>query len=910
MAGTLAPLERMASLLDAPRSRDTSPEAVKKRRRLAEALAQQATDPSGGGGSLLGAIGQGIKGFAAARMQDQADRDEADGMAVMNAALGRIGAAGGSPAPAAAALPVPPSMRPAPAAGMTRDRGGVPANIPSFVASAGQPYGISPTYMTTVADIESRGNPNAKNPSGASGLFQFMPGTARQYGLSNPFDPAASADAAARLAADNRGILRRTLGRDPTEGELYLAHQQGAGGAGKLLANPNALAADLVGRAAVVQNGGRANMSAAEFSGLWTGKYDQRAGRQAAADMPAAGAEPVSFLTDPKDPNGGYFIPPDVRAQAPAGDPSGPRPGDGMAPSPPPSTNPDLAALTAPQAMGPAQTFLPPAEIPAPVPQVASGIPQDVPLPPVRPAAADLMAQPTTPAPAVPEPPAVAQASQPQSVPLPPARPSDAALYAQPAADMPAPGAVPAAGVAPPINPNAQDAGAGAFARRQGVDVLLGGLQDGLDRIFGGPETQARLDRRQATIAALGGTSQPSARAQQLAAVLDPAGASGGAPALAMERGAPAADPRRAATIAALDPAGAQAGPSAAPAMPQGGGQVPAASIPQPTSYAQAGGMTDARRQDLLAIANSGYATPQVRQFALDQLNPKLSVHDAGDALIATDQSGNLVRTYPKTKAADFGEVGRDAYGNPIMGYRDYGQRSVSVPQVPGVTAGQAPVDMNGRPIPQGVDPKVVREKQSQSYVEGTLPASSSSVAELRKEVGQRPEFKNYSQAVPIYRAMVETADRNTKASDLNLIYGLGKIMDPGSVVREGEMVMANNTQGIQERLNGMISAVQGGALLTPRTRQALMAEAYGRMQAYENEYDAARTHYTDIAKRNRMNPDDVVQGFERAKPWQAAQSSAAPGGAVEMLRANPALREQFDAKYGPGSADRALGRR
>ena len=196
--------------------------------------------------------------------------------------------------------------------------------------------------------------------------------------------------------------------------------------------------------------------------------------------------------------------------------------------------------------------------------------------------------------------------------------------------------------------------------------------------------------------------------------------------------------------------------------------------------------------------------------------------------------------------------------------------------------------------------------------MEGTIPASSGSVAELRKEVAQRPKFKNYAQAAPIYRSMVETAGRNTKASDLNLVYGLGKIMDPGSVVREGEMVMANNTQGIQERLNGMISSLQGGAMLTPQTRQALMTEAYSRMQSYETEFGAARSHYTDIAKRNRMNPDDIVQGFEPAKPWQVeTPAPTLPTGAVDLLRKNPdAYRDQFEAKYGKGSAARALGGR
>lgn len=135
-------------------------------------------------------------------------------------------------------------------------------------------YGLPAGYLNRVAAIESNFNPAARNPSGASGLFQFMPGTARQYGLGDPFDALASTDAAARLANDNRNVLVKALGREPTAGELYLAHQQGAGGASRLLSNPNAPAADIVGQKAVLQNGGNLNMTAAEFARKWISRVD------------------------------------------------------------------------------------------------------------------------------------------------------------------------------------------------------------------------------------------------------------------------------------------------------------------------------------------------------------------------------------------------------------------------------------------------------------------------------------------------------------------------------------------------------------------------------------------------------------------------------------------------------------
>ena len=149
------------------------------------------------------------------------------------------------------------------------------ASLKYMIAEVAIANGINPRAFLRMAEIESDFDPDSfHHQSKAAGLFQFIPSTAKQFQLENPFDPAASAKAAAKLWNENRKILQAGLGRVPTDGEVYLAHQQGAYGAIRLLLHSDQLASSLVGRKAVLQNGGRETMTAREFAELWTKRFD------------------------------------------------------------------------------------------------------------------------------------------------------------------------------------------------------------------------------------------------------------------------------------------------------------------------------------------------------------------------------------------------------------------------------------------------------------------------------------------------------------------------------------------------------------------------------------------------------------------------------------------------------------
>ncbi len=95
----------------------------------------------------------------------------------------------------------------------------VPARFRGPLARASARWNVSATLLAAQLMAESNFNPYAVSPTGASGIAQFMPGTAAAYGLADPFDAAAAIDAQAHLMSD----LLRQFGQVPLALAAYNA---------------------------------------------------------------------------------------------------------------------------------------------------------------------------------------------------------------------------------------------------------------------------------------------------------------------------------------------------------------------------------------------------------------------------------------------------------------------------------------------------------------------------------------------------------------------------------------------------------------------------------------------------------------------------------------------------------------
>lgn len=172
-------------------------------------------------------------------------------------------------------------------------------------------YGIPVPDFFRLIEIESGWNPNAKNAnSSASGLGQFTTGTAKQYGLTNPFDPIQNLIATARYWVSNRDFLRQRLGVEPEGWMMYAAHQQGPGGALKMLGNPNASATEALGHAQVVNNGGDSRMTLGQFTNIWRNRFNQAgSGGEAPDGYGLSTGENVDYAGYVQPGNAGYAQP-------------------------------------------------------------------------------------------------------------------------------------------------------------------------------------------------------------------------------------------------------------------------------------------------------------------------------------------------------------------------------------------------------------------------------------------------------------------------------------------------------------------------------------------------------------------------------------------------------------------------
>lgn len=112
----------------------------------------------------------------------------------------------------------------------------------------------------------------------------------------------------------------------------------------------------------------------------------------------------------------------------------------------------------------------------------------------------------------------------------------------------------------------------------------------------------------------------------------------------------------------------------------------------------------------------------------------------------------------------------------------------------------------------------------------------------------------------------VQAAQSNA-AGDLSLIFSFMKMLDPGSVVREGEFANAQNAAGVPDRVQNIYNNLMSGERLNENQRKAFISQTEDLMKAAKQREKEVRSQLAPSIKNYRLNADNVWGEGELEEP-------------------------------------------
>ena len=192
-------------------------------------------------------------------------------------------------------------------------------------------------------------------------------------------------------------------------------------------------------------------------------------------------------------------------------------------------------------------------------------------------------------------------------------------------------------------------------------------------------------------------------------------------------------------------------------------------------------------------------------------------------------------------------------------------------------------------PTPAGENGKWFRNQNGEtkkvgggSTTEGGIKRTD--ISTWRGQVLSDETYVNARKVVPTYQTMLAAANDTSgpggkpgKISDLALVYGVATMLDPGSVVKEGEQIMVRDAQNLPDWLLGKINGINGGQEIGDDTRVQIMTLAHEKASSTLGAYENFAKGMRESAARNGFNPDDIVPNLGTVERWKGRQAEEDP---------------------------------
>lgn len=164
----------------------------------------------------------------------------------------------------------------------------------------------------------------------------------------------------------------------------------------------------------------------------------------------------------------------------------------------------------------------------------------------------------------------------------------------------------------------------------------------------------------------------------------------------------------------------------------------------------------------------------------------------------------------------------------------------------------------------------------------GIIPVEKRPDAESKFRKEYSDQTKGYQEVKSAYGRVLASEDN--AVGDLSLIFGYMKMLDPGSVVREGEFATAQNAAGVPERIQNIYNQVVSGQRLSPSQRQSFKGQAGKLYSTAQTQEAQVRQGIERIAKGYGLNtanifytPTEVAPTAPGAAPGAPAPAPGAP---------------------------------
>ena len=147
----------------------------------------------------------------------------------------------------------------------------------------------------------------------------------------------------------------------------------------------------------------------------------------------------------------------------------------------------------------------------------------------------------------------------------------------------------------------------------------------------------------------------------------------------------------------------------------------------------------------------------------------------------------------------------------------------------------------------------------------GIIPADKRPEAETKFRKEYSDQTKGYQEVKSAYSRILASED--SAVGDLSLIFGYMKMLDPGSVVREGEFATAQNAAGVDDRVRNLYNRVMSGERLSESQRKSFKGQANKLYSTAQQQEGQVRKGIERIAKGYGLNTSNIFYTAEEIPP-------------------------------------------